>query len=838
MSRTAICTIFAKNYISHARTLAESYLEQHPDSTVYGLLCDNVDSYFDPADERFIMLSLESLGITDLDEMIFKYDIVELSTAVKPFLLRHLFATTPVDKLCYVDPDILFLTPINDIFVLLGTNNAVIVPHLLDTLKEDVIPSERHMLLTGIYNLGFIGLRRSEETDKLLRWWEGKLAKYCYADPGNGLYVDQRWIDLVPGMFAGVHIHRDPGCDIAYWNMTQRPVVRQNGQYTCLGSPVKFFHFSGYSPDDAGRISKRVPPSETRLAMANIGDCASLFERYRELLLRHDFETTSCWPYALGCFSNGVPVPQIARGMWKEATERGLRWDHLLDAQDPAGFYQWLLKPIDAETPLINRVARRVYDGRSDVQRAYPDLHTAHRRDFVHWFTETGVNEHKIPAAFAEDMRRSLASSATPVEQRLTAARPMLTRLNETTIGRRMVQTSLAQAARRILYPPAASSHPTNGTPKATLRRPAVDGLNLIGYLSAETGVGEVPRALARALTASHYPVAITHLANPDGARRNDKSMLDLPTGTPYDINLFAVNADALPTVKELLGVDLFRQKYNIGFWFWEIATFPDAWRDRFNDLQEVWVGSAFVQEAVSAVCPLPVVKIGVPIVLPIPSSLTRHDLGLPEDKFTFLYAFDMLSIPERKNPLDCIAAYRQAFAPQFNDTHLVLKVNNLHYFADWQAKLCDEVRSVQGTLIETTLDRPHLTALFQRADAYVSLHRSEGFGLTIAEAMRMGKPVIATDYSGNRDFLNQGNGFPVRYTLTELERDYGPYRAGNVWAQPDVEHAAHLMRHIRNDEQDRVARAQQAALDIEALYGPRAMAERMTHRLQHLKSS
>jgi glycosyltransferase involved in cell wall biosynthesis len=757
-----------------------------------------------------------------------------LSTAVKPFLLQLLFSRTKLDKLCYFDPDILFLAPISDVFALLDTSNIVVVPHLVDTLKEDVVPSERHIMMTGIYNLGFIGLRRSDETSKFLNWWKAKLGKYCYADPGNGLYVDQRWVDLVPGMFEGVRIHRDPGCDIAYWNMTQRPVIKQDGQFTSLGSPVKFFHFSGYSPNDPSRISKRVPPSETRLAMSHIGDCAELFNRYGNLLLAHGFGSTSKWPYSLGRFSNGVPIPQIARGMWKEATDRGLRWDRLLDAQYPAGFYHWLNRAIDESMPLVNQVAMRVYAGRPDVQKAFPDAQIANRREFVRWFTETGITEHEIPDAFAASMRESLNNTAQPIEKQLAVARPILNRLLDTPLGKRIAQTTVLQNVRRLTYRVPAMKRDVLVT-KAK-HPPTRDGLNVIGYLSAETGVGEVPRALIRSLCTKGYPVAITHLANPDGARRNDLSALDALAGAPYDVNLFCVNADGMASVKELVGRNLWEHRYNIGFWFWEIANFPDIWRNRFNDLQEVWVGSSFVQEAVAVVSPVPVVKMGVPIILRSPSDLSRQDLGLPQDKFIFLYAFDMLSIPERKNPLDYIAAYRHAFEPYYGDSHLVLKVNNLQYYPAWDAKLRQEVQTVKGTLIDATLDRAHLNALFHHADAYVSLHRSEGFGLTLAESMRLGKPVIATDYSGNHDFLTENNGFPVRYTLVELEHDYGPYRAGNVWAQPDVEHAATLMRYVLHNQDDRCWRAERAVRDIEALYGYEPMAARITQRLGYLK--
>lgn len=841
MATYGICTIFAKNYVSFARVLAESFLAHHPDGTVYGLLCDRLDGQFEPARERFITVHLEDLGIPDLPEMVYKYDIVELSTAVKAAFLAHLFAREPLRKLCYFDPDILIVSRLDEIFGILDNHNIVLTPHLTEPQTGEWVPTERQLLTMGTYNLGFIGLRRGPVTDRFLAWWHTKLVDGCYIDPAQGLYVDQHWVDLVPGLFDGVCVYRDPGCNIAYWNLPERPITRREGLYWCQGQPVRFFHFSGYSPDKPHRISKRVPEAGSRLSIDTLGAGAELFESYRALLLKHGYEITSRWPYALGSFTNGVPVPQIARRVWKEAREAGMRWPQPLDSEDPSGFYQWLLQPVDSGSPVINRLADYVYRSRPDVQKAFPDQRGFHRRDFARWYVETGIREHQISEAFAQEMRESLARTSSVVERQAMGLQPLFNRLRSSRWGKRLVRLPLAQRLRRWLYPapgvPVSSGRPAVASAQradtVAASAPARGGLNVLGYLSAETGVGEVPRAVIRALQQRGYPVAITHLDNPDGARRNDRSALGLPEGTPYHVNLFAVNADGWASVKRLLDSRVIEQRRNIGFWFWEIASFPAEWMDRFENLNEIWVGSLFVQETVGAVSPIPVVKMGVPIVLRPPSSLSRRDLSLPEDRFVFLYAFDMLSIPERKNPLAVVEAYRLAFEPHFKDTHLVLKANHLHRFPEWRARLREAVASVRGTLIEETLDREHVNALYQLTDAYVSLHRSEGFGLTIAEAMRMGKPAIATDYGGPRDFLNQSNGYPVRYRLVELDQDYGPYRAGNVWADPDVEHAAELMRHVLERPEDRARRAQQAAQDIEHLYGAASMADRIIRRLE-----
>jgi len=843
MANYGICTIFAKNYLASARVLTESFLRHHPEGRVYGLLCDRLDGYFDPSGERFNAIYLEDLGIPELPEMIYRYDITELSTAVKAKLLSILLNRENLNKVCYLDPDILVLRPLDEIFSLLEDHEIVLTPHLVESQTRTWVPSEKHLLLVGAYNLGFIGLRKSAVTDSFLRWWHEKLVKYCYADPYGGLFVDQRWVDLVPGLFDGVHILRDPGYNVAYWNLPERPITCAGQSYQCKGRPVTFFHFSGYSPRDPQRISKHQTGHGDFWRVSDLGDGAELFETYRRLLIQHGFETCSRWPYALNSFSNSVPIPQVARRLWEEARGAGADLRNPLDSDNPEGFYRWLLQPVDKDRPLINHLAEGVYKLRPDVQKAFPDLRRAHRRDFVRWFVTTAVKEHSIPEAFAQEMRESLLKER-PATRGIMMLQPLVASLSTQTWGRRLLSAPAVNRIRRWMLEPATRPSPRRFMRRALTRRQTTagpanpqrqPGLNVVGYLSAETGVGEIPRAVIRVLSAQNYPLAITHLDNPDGARREDHSALHLPQGVPHAVNLFAVNADGWTHIRPTLSPGMTQGKVNIGFWFWEISRFPEQLTSAFEGLDEIWVGSAFVQETLSAVSPIPVVKMGAPIVLREVSDLSRRALGLPEDRMIFLYAFDMLSVPERKNPLSVVEAYRLAFEPHFAYAHLVLKANHLSRFPEWRERLRQAVAAVKGTLIEETLDRPHLNALFQQCDVYVSLHRSEGFGLTIAEAMRMGKPVIATDYAGPRDFLNQSNGYPVRYRLVELDRDYGPYTAGNVWADPDVEHAAELMRQVFDNPEERQRRASQAAQDIEMLYGASSMARRIIGRLQRL---
>jgi glycosyltransferase involved in cell wall biosynthesis len=265
------------------------------------------------------------------------------------------------------------------------------------------------------------------------------------------------------------------------------------------------------------------------------------------------------------------------------------------------------------------------------------------------------------------------------------------------------------------------------------------------------------------------------------------------------------------------------------------MARFPEQWLDRFNYFDEIWVGSSFGQTTLAHVSPIPVVNVCLPIEVHPAPEVTRQSLGLPEDRFLFLFVFDMLSMIERKNPFGLIEAYRRAFGPYFRDKTLVIKVTKLDEFPQYQKPLQQAIASVSGILLDGYLDRRALDGLFNVCDAYVSLHRSEGFGLTIAEAMCLGKPTIATAYSANMDFMTVANSYLVEYRLVQLERDYGPYRKGEVWADPDIDHTAALMRHVFENPNEAARKGARAAADMKRLYSPEAVAQRIIQRLQYI---
>jgi glycosyltransferase involved in cell wall biosynthesis len=191
-----------------------------------------------------------------------------------------------------------------------------------------------------------------------------------------------------------------------------------------------------------------------------------------------------------------------------------------------------------------------------------------------------------------------------------------------------------------------------------------------------------------------------------------------------------------------------------------------------------------------------------------------RSFFGLPEDRFLFLFMFDFMSILERKNPLGLFEAFRKAFKPR-DKTTLVLKISHAESQPLEFRKFEEAAKGLNVKIIKGVLSRIEINSLLNACDCYVSLHRSEGFGLTMAEAMSLGKPVIATAYSGNMDFMSPSNSFLVNHRLVKLEQDYPPYQKGAMWAEPDNDHAAELMRRVVRDRTLARDRGRQAQKDI-----------------------
>ncbi|MFD0671604.1 glycosyltransferase family 4 protein [Cohnella sp. GCM10027633] len=363
-------------------------------------------------------------------------------------------------------------------------------------------------------------------------------------------------------------------------------------------------------------------------------------------------------------------------------------------------------------------------------------------------------------------------------------------------------------------------------------------GINLIGYARSETGMGESCRLAARAIESAGLPFGILPV-DLDNLVNVDISWAHKESAVPhYNTNIFHINATEMPLVGGRFGETLFRNRLNIGYWHWELPEFPDEFLHGLELLDEVWVPTRFVGDSIAAKSNVPTVVVphGV-YVEELPEHLNRKWFGLPEDRFLFLCMYDSYSIKARKNPQAVIEAFRRLMSEHRQlRAELVVKIN--HPTEAETAALREQLAGIPNVrIIDRVFGRTEAKALIRCADCVVSLHRSEGFGLPLAEAMYLGIPVIGTNWSGNTDFMNANNAGVVNYRLVQVGQDYGPYRAHQTWAEPDVDHAAYLMRMMVTDAKWRETIARNGQATIRAHFSPRVAGKRIRDRLSAVRA-
>lgn len=381
--------------------------------------------------------------------------------------------------------------------------------------------------------------------------------------------------------------------------------------------------------------------------------------------------------------------------------------------------------------------------------------------------------------------------------------------------------------------PPAAGR---GGEGASTARQP---GVMLVGHPNAVLGVGENLRAIAAALEAADVPFHIRDVAGAPAGPQAERWGARLDDGTRrYRANLLVVNADEMDGVLGRLGPRFFAGARNIGCWMWELAEFPDRWRDAFDGVHEIWAQSRFVERAVAAKSPVPVVWMPQPVEPGPADAAQARTLGVPGDRFSFLFFFDFRSYVARKNPLAVVEAFERAFPESAGaPVCLVIKLTGA---ADRPEPFQQFMRRVERAaprvvVIDRILDPAEMRGLVAGCSAFVSLHRAEGFGRGLAEAMYYGKPVIATGYSGNLDFMTPANSALVKYRLTAVREGEYPFGGGQAWAEPDVEDAAAWMRRVHDDSDLRATLATAARESIRRSHGAEAVGARMADRLRRL---
>ena len=367
----------------------------------------------------------------------------------------------------------------------------------------------------------------------------------------------------------------------------------------------------------------------------------------------------------------------------------------------------------------------------------------------------------------------------------------------------------------------------------------AAAGVNVFAYARGQLGLGESARLYVRALLAEGYPVAVHNIDIDIPHGMGDTSLDEhIGTDTPHRVNLVFVNPDHLDAAIASIGQERLAGHYTMACWFWELEKFPDEWLPALKIVDEIMVSSSFIGEVIRPVTDKPILHVPLPVDGVDDSGLTRSDFGLEDDVFIFFNSFDFNSFLARKNPFAVIDAFRRAFGDGRTDVQLLIKSSNGHRHPDKLRELLNAAAGDQRILVrDDVIDRRDVQALQRCADAYVSLHRAEGFGLGLAECMRQGKPVIATAWSGNMEFMTPENSCLVNYRLVPVGEGEYLHHIGQRWAEPDVDHAATYMRRLADDREFATRIGAQAAFDIREKLAPHTAAERIIDRLKALSS-
>jgi glycosyltransferase involved in cell wall biosynthesis len=518
------------------------------------------------------------------------------------------------------------------------------------------------------------------------------------------------------------------------------------------------------------------------------GPRAELAAQYAEELDRHGHSKLEQTPYAHGVLGRRDQLGQRLRRSAAEAARAGAIQAPLLSERGAEEFLAWLREPApEGGSAGVNRFHYGLYRDHPWMRRYYPHLDGGDAPRLLDWARGDGRAQVPIPDDLLPD--------ATPGDQ------------------------------------PSATRH-------ARANRDLIRGVNLTGFLHAEFGLGEAARLLVKGLDARKIPVlplGATH----SHLTRQQTEFGALPAfAEGFPVNILCVNGNLIPGLVEEAPW-LFRDRHTIAVWFWETNRLPEEWMPAFEHLDELWLASHFMAEMITPLSPVPVRAVRLPVSLPPTVPFDRRAYGIPEGDYLFLFLFDWHSAPHRKNPRGLIEAFTSAFPPSSGASLLIKSIQGIDFPAQFEEVALAASRYPHVHLVDRHVSWREKNAIIAGCDCYVSLHRSEGFGLTIAEAMWLGKPVIATAYGGNLEFMSPENSRLIPYVPAPVGEEAAAatlsmarYPADAVWADPDVAAAADAMRWAFENRDEAREMGRRGARDIRHAHSPESAGETIERAL------
>ena len=786
LARTRVCTIAASNYLPQVRVLAQSVTAAGQTEPLHVFFIDDPWGHHVKPDGMFEVVTLDQVAI-DPDlfaRMTIYYDVTELATAVKPSVLAGL-ADADTAVVAYLDPDTELFDSLEDLWAECATEDAIVLtPHALQPFPPDALGiDERTLRLSGAFNLGFVGVPNSDEGHRFLSWWAERLRFDAIIDHSDGLFTDQRPIDLAASLFH-IRIVRDPGVNVAYWNLHERPITRRGDVWMAGDAPLRLFHYSGFNPSTPHVVSRH-QGEHPRVLRSDQPELGALLDRYAERLTQRTPKSKTA--YRWDELPNGMRLTPWLRRRYRTETMAVTLGHPTHFGLPPAptgpnwvtAFTDWLCTPVHPTA--LPRYVDALLEHRSDLRESLngrdPVLAGGKLRD---WLATSGIEQ--------EGLTPSLALR----------------------LGELVEQWSvdMVAATRR-------------GTPAAP-PPPDVEMVNVVGFSGAANGLASGARLVGSLLTRADIAHRLVPVDHPNRFTHVDApSHIDLATPgpplEPADITVACINAETLAWSSPPVRHRLLGDGYRVGYWWWEVDVLPPLENHHLHEVDEIWVGSSFVAHLFRTLTDLPVHQIPLPARTPTPTSIDLAALGAPSDATVFSYVFDYSSVLGRKNPLGLISAWRSAFTPHDGCVLVLKSMNAASHPLEAEAVRYAVADREDIVLIEHRLPEGELDALVAQSDAYVSLHRAEGLGLTMLDACLLGVPVVASNVGGCMDFLAPDSSWLVPTTPVPVGPGNLPYPAVATWAEPDLDIAVAYLREIAADPvaaRQRAVTARQRALD------------------------
>ncbi len=408
--RRAVFTIVSSNYIGFAATLMQSVASHVLGAERFVILADT-RADFSEVNLAATLLDCDQLGIELIGNMKAWYTVIEFNTAIKPYAFLHLFGTLGFDEVCYIDPDILLFSGMSEVFNALSDHSCVLTPHMMRPLQDGREPSDLTIMKSGIYNLGFLGLRNDEDGVALARWWADRCFRHCRVDIAGNMFTDQRWMDLAPVFVRRPFILRHPGYNVAYWNLAHRIVTRApKGEWQVNGRRLVFFHFSGISPNVPGSFSKH----QNRFTAENLGLVAELCDLYRHRVLANKWEAFSKRLYGFGAFADGRRIDDTMRHWLARAVEEGeIDPDTPIDVA--SDYYDRPDEAAAGRGAVLTRYMHQYWLDRADLRAAFDVFAPAGLKAYANWFFGgEAVRQHADPASV--EAARALCQADAPAD--------------------------------------------------------------------------------------------------------------------------------------------------------------------------------------------------------------------------------------------------------------------------------------------------------------------------------------------------------------------------------------------------------------------------------------